>query len=72
MARVLYPGDTIEFSVSQELPVPKGASTRVKAGATTTIPMESTAQAKARLVDFVIRSRQLMPTSTVHLSRPNM
>ena len=55
MARALYPGDSIEFSVSQELPIPKGASTWVKAGATTTVrPMETTSQAKTRLVDFVV------------------
>ena len=55
MARVLYPGDSIEFSVSQEIPIPKGASTWVKAGSTTTIrPKETTSQAKTRLVDFVV------------------
>jgi hypothetical protein len=52
--RLLDEGDTIEFSLSQELPYPKGASTWVKAGATTQVrPGESNIAAKKRLVRFV-------------------
>lgn len=53
-AMVLFPGDTIEFSISQELPVPKGAATWCKAGGSTTVrPNETAEQAKKRLVMFV-------------------
>lgn len=54
MAAPLFPGDSITYGLTQELPYPKGASTYVKYAATTTIRAGETAtQAKRRLQGHV-------------------
>lgn len=50
----LSPGDEIEYSLSQEVPYPKGASTWVKYGCKTTVRAGETATAaRKRLQDHV-------------------